>query len=87
VVVQPDGKIVAAGASSSQTNSNFAVVRYDTNGVLDPTFHAGTGMVVVDFFGFTDVAETVLLQPDGKILLGGLARNNVDGYGLARINP
>jgi uncharacterized delta-60 repeat protein len=87
VVVQPDGKIVAAGVSSSQTNSNFAVVRYDTHGVLDPTFHAGTGMVVVDFFGFTDIAETVLLQPDGKILLGGLARNNVDGYGLARINP
>jgi hypothetical protein len=27
------------------------------------------------------------LQADGKIIGGGLARNDVDGYGAARINP
>ena len=31
--------------------------------------------------------ENVLVQPDGRILVGGLARNQVDGYGVARINP
>ena len=41
----------------------------------------------IDFFGFSDVGENVLMQPDGKIVVGGLARNNVDGYGLARILP
>ena len=41
----------------------------------------------VDFFGFTDIAENVAIAPDGKIVLGGLARDNVDGYGLARVNP
>ena len=44
-------------------------------------------MLTVDFFGFTDSAESVLVQPDGKIVLGGVARNNVDGYGLVRILP
>jgi len=41
----------------------------------------------VDFFGSTDIGESVLVQPDGKIVVGGQARNNVDGYGVARINP
>jgi hypothetical protein len=32
-------------------------------------------------------ALAVAIQGDGKIVVGGLARNNVDGYGVARINP
>ncbi len=87
VTVQPDGKIVAAGASSMQVNANFAVVRYDTTGVLDSTFGNGTGILTVDFFSSTDAAESVALQPDGKIVVGGLARDSVDGYGVIRINP
>ena len=87
VTVQPDGKIVAVGASSIQTNADFAVLRYDTNGVLDPAFGGGTGMLTVDFFGLTDAAESVAIQPDGKIVAGGLARDSVDGYGVIRINP
>jgi uncharacterized delta-60 repeat protein len=87
VALQPDGKIVAAGAGSIQLNPNFAVVRYDTNGVLDSAFGIGTGMLTVDFFGSTDVAESVALQTDGKIIAGGLARDSVDGYGVIRINP
>ena len=39
------------------------------------------------FFGFSDIGERVLVQPDGKIVVGWQARNSVDGYGLARINP
>ena len=41
----------------------------------------------IDFFGFNDIGENVLVQPDGRIVVGGQARNNVDGYGVARINP
>lgn len=86
VTVQPDGRIVVAGRSSLQVNANFAVVRYLTNGAPDTGF-ANAGRLTVDFFGFTDAAESVALQADGKIVLGGLARNNVDGYGLARVLP
>jgi len=86
VALQADGKIIAAGASRSQVNPNFAVARYDTAGVLDPSFGNG-GTLEIDFFGFTDIAESVVVQSDGKIVLGGLARNNVDGYGVARVVP
>jgi hypothetical protein len=44
-------------------------------------------VLTVDFKGFDDIAESVSVQPDGKIVLGGLARDTVDGYGIARVNP
>ena len=86
VALQDDGKILVAGGSNQQLNSNFAVARYDTDGTLDATF-GNDGTLTVDFSGSTDIAETVAVQPDGKIVLGGLARDNVDGYGLARVLP
>ena len=86
VALQQDGKIVVAGSSNNQVNPNFAAVRYNANGTLDASFGTAS-LLTVDFLGFTDVAENVAVAPDGKIVLGGLARNNVDGYGLARVNP
>jgi uncharacterized delta-60 repeat protein len=86
VALQADGKIVVAGRSNNQANPNFAAVRYNADGTLDASF-ATAGIQTVDFFGFTDIAENVAIQRDGKIVLGGSARNNVDGYGLARVNP
>ncbi|HEU4688354.1 MAG TPA: Calx-beta domain-containing protein, partial [Vicinamibacterales bacterium] len=86
VALQADGKIVVAGSSNNQVNPNFAAVRYNTNGTPDASF-ATASILSVDFFGFTDSAENVAIQGDGKIVLGGLARNAVDGYGLARVNP
>jgi uncharacterized delta-60 repeat protein len=86
VTLQGDGRIIVAGRSSNQVNPNFAVARYLGDGTLDTSF-AGTGKLTVDFFGFDDAAENVIVQPDGRIVLGGLARENLDGYGLARIVP
>jgi uncharacterized delta-60 repeat protein len=85
LALQADGKIIAAGRSRAQVNANFAVARYSSEGVLDTTFATG-GKLEVDFSG-TDIAESVVVQPDGKIVLGGLVRINVDGYGVARVNP
>lgn len=86
VALQSDGRIVVAGRSNTQTNSNFAITRYTSAGVLDSSFGNG-GIVEVDFFGFTDIAESVAIMGDGRIVVGGLARNNVDGYGVARVLP
>ncbi|MFL7870948.1 MAG: delta-60 repeat domain-containing protein, partial [Anaerolineales bacterium] len=38
VAVQSDGKIVVAGFSYNGSNSDFAVVRYNSDGSLDTTF-------------------------------------------------
>ena len=70
LTIQPDGKIIAAGVSNPSNNSNFAVVRYNPNGSLDTTFD-GDGKAATDFFGTVDYANSVALQPDGKIVLAG----------------
>jgi uncharacterized delta-60 repeat protein len=86
VALQQDGKIVVAGLSSIQANPNFAVTRYLVSGAIDTSF-ANAGKQTVDFFGFADGAESVLVQPDGKIVVGGFAEDDFDGYGVVRINP
>ncbi len=68
LLVQPDGKIVAAGDLGSSVNSfpvtGFAVVRYNSNGSLDKTFgNAG----VITFGG--DQNPNLLWQ-SGKLLVG-----------------
>src|SRR5581483_4459314 len=41
VVVQPDGRIIAAGYTKSTANRDVALVRYESDGRLDATFGAG----------------------------------------------
>jgi uncharacterized delta-60 repeat protein len=83
LAIQSDGKIVAAGAAEDANgSSDFALARYNPDGTLDPTFNA-TGMVLTDFTGSggLDVALSMAIQPDGKIVAAGtaLARYNPDG--------
>ena len=87
VALQADGRILVAGQRSNQSNPDFAVARYATNGTLDGSFGTG-GKLTIDFFGSSDSAENVIVQPDGRIVLGGFARNGTrTGYGLARVLP
>jgi uncharacterized delta-60 repeat protein len=78
-VLQPDGKIVVVGETESAdgTLSEFAVARFTTNGSLDSTFGTGgkvtTNLVGVQAGGVRNPATSVLLQTDGKILVGGSA--------------
>jgi uncharacterized delta-60 repeat protein len=73
VVVQPDGKILAAGVSNNLASSadDVALVRYNADGSLDSTFGVG-GRVLTDF-GEGEVAFGVALQPDGKVIAVGSA--------------
>ena len=88
VALQGDGKIVVAGISNRQGNFDFGLARYNIDGPLDTTFAGiGGGKLTIDFFRFDDIGESVAVQPDGKIVIGGLARNLVDGYGVARVFP
>jgi uncharacterized delta-60 repeat protein len=74
LVVQPNGKIVAAGyianTSSPGASSNFAAVRYNSNGSLDTTF-SEDGMFSIPITAGSDRATSVAVQPDNKIVLGG----------------
>ena len=93
IALQPDGKLVVAGhALLNATGNDFALARYNTDGSLDAAFGAG-GIVRTDFFGLTDQAGGVAIQPDGKIIAGGGATigfigNSADSaFALARYNP
>jgi uncharacterized delta-60 repeat protein len=80
-IIQPDGKIVAVGFSSSGNGRSFALARYNTDGTLDRTFNS-TGIVVTPV-GTDSYAYAVALQPDGKISVVGLS----DGFlAVARYN-
>ena len=86
VMIQPDGRIVAAGVTGALPARDFALVRYNPDGTVDPTFGAG-GSVITDFSGGDDDAWALAMQrSDGKIVVVGvadgdfaLARYNVDG--------
>jgi uncharacterized delta-60 repeat protein len=75
LILQPDGKIVCAGeVFSNETNFDFILARYNSNGSLDSTF--GTeGRVVTDFGANQDIAFGLALQPDGGLIVVGSTQN------------
>jgi len=87
VIVQPDGKIVAAGYRNATGGQAMALVRYGPDGTLDPTF-GGDGRVTTRFNGASGSA--LALQPDGKLVVAGDAwfasPRFVYGFALARYN-
>ena len=88
IAVQPDGKIIAVGSAGDGNTDgyDFALVRYNTDGSFDGSFGTG-GKVITDFFGNFDKANSVAIQPDGKIVLGGSAVTAYgDDFALARYN-
>ena len=92
VVVQPDGKVIVAGSASDDNTfgGDFLVARFLPNGDPDPTFAASGGIYRMDMGGFDDVANALLLQPDGKILIGGARGSQSNGnfdFALVRLNP
>jgi len=86
MTMQTDGKIVMAGAVVVGSVVQFAVARYGTNGLLDPSFD-GDGMVTTPMALVDDEANAIGVQSDGKILVAGKVR--VVGhleYGIVRYN-
>jgi uncharacterized delta-60 repeat protein len=82
VVLQGDGKIVAAGyataldPSSGKNLESIALARYDSDGTLDATFGSG-GLVTSDIFGGTNqVANAVVLDANGNIDISGSYSNS-----------
>ncbi|PYT00948.1 MAG: hypothetical protein DMF63_04585 [Acidobacteria bacterium] len=87
VAIQLDGKIVAAGfARDSGPDSDFAAVRYNTDGSLDNSFDTD-GRVIATVASPNDIGRSVALQPDGKIVIAGETDNGSDlDFGVVRLN-
>ena len=73
---QGDLKIVIAGSTAAGTD--FGLARFNMDGSLDTSF-GDRGLLTVDFFGGTDFAQDVIVQPDGRIVAGGSAKNGTGG--------
>ncbi len=87
IALQPDGKIVVGGSTGDGGgNTVYGVVRYNANGTLDTqTFGAGTGIALAPNFGSAGNSCTgIVLQADGKIVLGGDNLNGVYRFATAR---
>lgn len=88
VLVQHDGRIVAAGTCYGGGNLDFCLSRYNADGSLDTTFNA-TGRVSTPIGGADAVGTAITQQADGRLVVGGycgvldidfcVARYNVDG--------
>jgi uncharacterized delta-60 repeat protein len=86
VVVQSDGKIVAAGYTFKVTEADFAIVRYNTNGSLDTTFDTD-GKLTTPIGSGSELANSVVLQSDGKIVAAGYSYNGSDNdFAIVRYN-
>lgn len=80
----PDGRILVAGWAAAGGSEDFALVRYNPNGSLDTTFD-GDGKVTTAIGTSNDHAYALVLQTDGKVILGGEALEaNVNRFALAR---
>lgn len=83
VAMTPNQLIITAGRASNGSNNDFALVRFQSNGEVDPAFGGANG-VVTDFGGADDIARAVAVQPDWKYVAAGTSNGRV---ALARYLP
>jgi len=81
MAVQPDGDILIAGAFTAYSGTaRNRIARLNADGSLDSSFSVGTGA--------NSTIRSVVLQSDGKILIGGsfTSYNGVARGRIARLN-
>ncbi len=83
IAIQPDGKIVIAGSSYALGYKTCALARYMPDGKLDNSLydvaHSRVHGVVLTVFGSGERecgANALVIQPDGKIVVGGYSDSN-----------
>ena len=81
VALQTDGKILVGGEFTSfNGTTNNKIVRLNSNGSIDTSFLIGVG--------FNNSVKKIIVQPDGKILVGGYftSYNGTTQNALVRLN-
>jgi uncharacterized delta-60 repeat protein len=93
IALQEDGSVIVGGQFiNANGEGHDRICRFDENGVFDDTFAPGSLL--------SSTAQVVMLQPDGKVLVGGdfinvgagdpddyLCRLNADGTHDETFNP
>ena len=83
VALQSDGKLVSVASTSYGPFTRFLVVRFNSDGTPDTSF--GVNGLLRESFGNADAGATALLvQSDGKLLVGGVAEGD---FALVRYLP
>lgn len=72
MAIQNDGKIVLSGTSYLNGNDKaIAVTRFNPGGSIDSTFDFD-GKRTYIFQNYSTDATSMVIQPDGKIVIGGV---------------
>lgn len=82
IVVQPNGKILVGGNFASYKGiAENKIIRLNSDGTKDTSFDTGTG--------FNNDVLSIVLQPDGKILVGGAftTYKGIVENRIIRLNP
>lgn len=75
--IQSDGKILVSGLFSTYNGiANIGLIRLNQDGTKDESFITGTGL--------NSICSSIVVQPDNKILLGGIF-TNYNGININRI--
>lgn len=89
VVVQPDGKILAAGIASDNTEPRMFAARFNSDGTPDTSWgiNGRTEVSIQQVSTDSSGANAIALQSDGKVIIAGamLDASNVSTMAMARL--
>jgi uncharacterized delta-60 repeat protein len=84
LAIQTDGKILLGGNCQGESNWDFSIARFNSNGTLNTSF-GSSGKVIQPIDSADDYVRSLAIQPNGKILLGGNCSNGSnDDFCIAR---
>ncbi|MFN8178769.1 MAG: FlgD immunoglobulin-like domain containing protein [bacterium] len=85
VKIQSDGKIVVCGFAELGGGTDLALVRFLANGSIDNTF-GSFGRVATDLGGVDEAAYSMVIQPDGKVVVAGYTSAGGYDFAVVRYN-
>ncbi|HNP54432.1 MAG TPA: delta-60 repeat domain-containing protein, partial [Ferruginibacter sp.] len=86
LVLQTDGKLWVARQQPISATTSQCLMRLMPNGSIDGSFSCGTGFSLNNFS--SGIINALLLQPDGKLVVGGMfdSYNGVNEHNIIRLN-
>lgn len=90
ILVETNGKVLVVGNYSNSNSNMFFAIRLTQNGNIDLTYgNNGIFQIQLDSIYKYDVVTCAVMQPDGKLLIGGQTSNALfqgKVFGLIRLN-